>query len=99
MDAGSQLKCVVVPSSYPFVSTATMGTARGSAWKSALACFASRWLVAVEAVEICDNKAPVFEVFSVIPLIFSTMTVAKLVFLVAVAKLVLPPNAFWEEVS
>ena len=62
---------------------------------------AGRWLVAVEAVEMCDSKAPVFEVFSAIPLIFSTITVAKLVLLVSVAKLVriLPPNAFWEEAS
>ena len=64
-----------------------------------LACMAGRWLVAVEAVEMCDNKTPVFEVFSAIPLVFSTITVAKLVRLVSVAKLVLPPNALWGEAS
>ena len=76
-----------------------MWTARVSAWKSTLACMVGRWLVAVEAVEMCDNKAPVFEVFSAIPPIFSTIIVDKLVPLVLVARLVLPPNAFWEEAS
>ena len=55
-------------------------------------------LVAVEAVEMCDNKAPVFEMFSATSLICSTI-IAMLVLLVAVAKLVLPPNTFWEEAS
>jgi hypothetical protein len=41
-----------------------MRTARGSAWKTTLVCMAGRRLVAfVGAVEMCDNKAPVVEVF------------------------------------
>ena len=54
---------------------------------------AGRWLVAVETVEMCDNKAPVFEVFSAISLIFSTIIIAMLVLLLAVAKSVLPLTA------
>ena len=64
LDADSQLTCFVVPPSCPFMSTATMRTARGSAWKTTLVFMAGRWLVAVVgAVEMCDNKAPVVEVF------------------------------------